>query len=374
MRTYCLLISAAMAAMSIGGLSSESQNPPVQQPTPAVSGPVALDATMDDIVASYRKVIVLMDGAAVLDEGNRERVRTAAWILFEGNSDRLTKLEEDLWTDLGTQGSPLIAAFLERLESDADFRDADKLAFRDVLDGLANEPKQEAPSSSLRKRIADDAAALEQIQTLYQKEISQIFSGLQPRGMAVHREAWEHYVAFLKTKYNREKILREFDSRLPPAESRGGAAAKSKLEISGTEFPLKTVALTFDDGPHPRYTDQVLAILKKYGLHAVFFEIGKNVGTTNDKNEVTLGRTAAVSNRILESGSTIGNHTYSHPVLPKLDQADLSREIDSTSAILTEVLKAPPVLFRPPYGAANADILSEIQADKMKTVIWNVDS
>jgi TolA-binding protein len=118
----------------------------------------------------------------------------------------------------------------------------------------------------------------------------------------------------------------------------------------------------------------VLAILKKYGLHAVFFEIGKNVGTTNDKGEVTLTPTAAASNRVLESGSTIGNHTYSHPVLPKLDQADLNREIDSTTTILTDVLKSPPVLFRPPYGAANTAILSEIQTDKMKTVIWNVDS
>jgi peptidoglycan/xylan/chitin deacetylase (PgdA/CDA1 family)/TolA-binding protein len=370
----CLLIPAAFAFLSIGALSSVAQAPPSQPPSPAVDSPAAVAATMDDAVAAYRKVIVLMDNAAALDEGNRERVRTAAWILFEANGDRLTKLEDDLRAELARKDSPLVLAFLKRLESDAGLRDADKLAFRDVLDGLASVPAQEAPSDSLRKRIADDAAAMEKIQALYEKEISQVFSGLQPRGIAVHREAWEHYVAYLKTKYNREKILREFESRLPPAESRGGAAAKSKLEISGSEFPLKTVALTFDDGPHPRYTDQVLAILKKYGLHAVFFEIGKNVGTVNEKNVVTLGRLAAESNRILESGSFLGNHTYTHPVLPKLDQAALSREIDLTSAILTEVLKSPPVLFRPPYGAANADILSEILADKMKTVIWNVDS
>jgi TolA-binding protein len=53
---------------------------------------------------------------------------------------------------------------------------------------------------------------------------------------------------------------------------------------------------------------------------------------------------------------------------------DLNKEIDYTSAILTQVLKTPPVLFRPPYGAANADILNEIQSDKMKTVTWNIDS
>ena len=329
---------------------------------------------MDDTVAAYRKIIVLMDDVAALDEGNRERVRTAAWILFEKNRDRLEKLEQDLSADLSTKDSTLLAAFLTRLETSADFRDADKLAFRDVLDGLASVPPQEAPSAALRKRLADDVAALEQIQTLYQKEISQIFAGLQTRGMTVHREAWDHYVAFLKTKYNREQILKESQSQLPPAESRGGAAPKSKLEIFGTELPPKTIALTFDDGPHPRYTDQVLAILKKYGLHAVFFEVGKNLGTASDTKEVTLGPIAPASYRILESGSTLGNHSYSHPVLPKLDEAALTREIDSTSALLTYILKSPPVLFRPPYGAANADILAKIQADNMKTVIWNVDS
>ncbi|MGO9337720.1 MAG: polysaccharide deacetylase family protein [Terracidiphilus sp.] len=374
MRAHCLRILAAIAGLSIGTISATPQQPSPQHSASASGSAAELATGMDESVAAYRKIIVLMDDAAVLDEGNRERVRTAAWILFEKNHNRLDEMEQGLRADAARQDSSMVATFLNRLESNVDFRDADKLDFRDVLDGLAQLSAQEVPSAALRKRISDDATAMEQIQTLYQKEISQIFSGFQARGMAVHREAWADYVAFLKTKYNREQILRESASQLPPTESRGGAAARSKLEISGLELPSKTVALTFDDGPHPRYTDQVLAILKKYGLHAVFFEIGRNVGSANDKNVVTLAPTAAASTRILESGSTIGNHTYTHPVLPKLDQADLTREIDLTSTVLTEVLKAPPVLFRPPYGAANANILTEIQADKMKTVIWNVDS
>jgi peptidoglycan/xylan/chitin deacetylase (PgdA/CDA1 family)/tetratricopeptide (TPR) repeat protein len=372
LRTHFLRLFT-IVTLSLGAISSTSQVPSIQQSAPALGSPAAVATSMDDSVASYRKVIVLMNDLAALDEGNRERVRTAAWILFEKNRDRLDELEQGLRTDAARNDSALVNAFLTHLESDT-FRDTDKLAFRDVVDGLAQLSEQEAPSAPLRKRISDDGAALEQIQTLYQKEISQIFSGIQTRGMVVHRQAWEDYIGFLKTKYDRETILREFDSQLPPAESRGGAAARSKLEIFGTELPPKTVALTFDDGPHPRYTDQVLAILKTYGLHAVFFEIGKNLGTVNDKNEVTLSPASAASYRILESGSMLGNHSYSHPVLSKLNQADFSREIDSTSALLTQVLKSQPVLFRPPYGAANAEILSEIQTDKMKTVIWNVDS
>jgi len=329
---------------------------------------------MDDTVAAYRKIIVLMENASALDEGNRQRVRTAAWILFEKNHARLETLEEELRVDLAKRDSPLTEAFLARLESDAEFRDADKLVFRDLLDGLASIPPEQTPNALLRKRIADDVRALEQIQALYQKEIAQIFSGFQPRGMAVHREAWEHYVAFLKKRLSREEILKEYESQLPPTESRGGGAAKSKLEMFGTEMPQKTVALTFDDGPHPRYTDQVLAILKKYGLQAVFFEVGQNLGKVSDNNEVNLGPIAPASYRILESGSIIGNHSYSHPVLPKLGEAALNKELESTNALLTYILKSPPVLFRPPYGAANENILTKIQADNMKTIIWNVDS
>ncbi len=374
MRTYNRLILALLAASSLSVFHSKPLAASTLAPEATTGNAAGVTAAMDQSVADYRRVIVLMDGVAALDEGNRERVRTAAWILFEKNNERLGDLERDLGAGLAAKDRPLIAAFLTRLESNADFRDADKLVFRDVLDGLAHVPGEQSHDASLQRRITDDAAALEQIQTLYQKEISQIFSGIQTRGMIIHREAWEHYVDFLKTKYNREEILRELGSELPPAESRGGPAARNKLEIFGTELPPKTVALTFDDGPHPRYTDQVLAILKKYDVHAVFFEVGKNLGTVNDASGVTLSSTAAASYRILESGSTIGNHSYSHAVLPKLDKAALSKEIDSTNALLTYVLKSQPVLFRPPYGAANADILAQIQADKMKTVIWNVDS
>ena len=377
MRTDLLSMLAAVACFSLGATFCVSQ----QASSPhaaAISGsqPVTSAETIGEIdasVADYRKIIVLMNGVSALDEGNRERVRTAAWILFEQNRDRLDQLEESLRADAAKSDAPLVASFLDRLESDPDYRDADKLDFRDLFDDLSAAPATEIPNAVLRRRIADDAAALEKIQALYQAEITQVFQGLETRGMVVHREAWEHYVVFLDTKYTREAILKELESALPPAESRGGAAARSKMEISGLEMPPKTVALTFDDGPHPRYTDQVLAILKKYDLHAVFFEIGKNLGTV-DGNVVKLGPNAAVSDRILASGSFLGNHTYSHPVLPKLDGATQSKEIDSTSALLTQVLKAPPVLFRPPYGAANADILSTVQTDKMKTVIWNVDS
>src|SRR5205807_2330736 len=80
------------------------------------------------------------------------------------------------------------------------------------------------------------------------------------------------------------------------------------------------------------------------------------------------------SYRILEAGSSLGNHSYTHPLLPKLDQACYSREIESTNKLLKYILKSDPVLFRPPYGARNDAILAFAQSQKLKSMIWNIDS
>ena len=371
MRTKLLVTIGVVLAATCLACPVQAAAVPNATNAPADPGIVT---SMDSAVESFRKIIVLMDGASALDEGNRERVATAGRILFEQNVERLGGLGEQLDAELKSNSTVGVSAFLERLEKNVDYRDADKLVFRDVIEQLAADAKDEKAAAELQKRIADDVAAIEQIQARYQKEITQIFGALQSRGMEVHREAWQHYLAGLKGKYQREAILKELEAKLPAVETRGGTKKKNKLEMFGTELPAKTLVLTFDDGPHPRYTDQVLAILKKYGVHAVFFEVGKNLGTLDEKNEVKLGRAAPASYHVLESGSSIGNHSYSHPVLPKMDEAGYTKEIDSTNTLLAYILKGDPLLFRPPYGASNEDILIKVQADKMKTVIWNIDS
>lgn len=329
----------------------------------------------DEIVANYRKIIVLMNGAGALDPGVKERASTAGKVLFQKNQERLEELETRLTQALaGGQTAPT-EEFLSRVENYVEYRDADKLAFRDLLEGLAAAPET-AANAKLHGRIRNDLAALAQIQAFYQKEIGEILGNLQTRGMVVHREAWERYVSFLQQKYTREKILKEIEGSLPPAESRGAGAKKKTTngEVFGTDLPPKTLVLTFDDGPHPRYTDQILEILKKYGLKAVFFQVGRNLGPETTEAGAKLTATAAVSTRILAQGSTLGNHSYSHPVLPKMTEAGYTEEIETTSALLTTIMKEPPLLFRPPYGAINAGILSKVQSDKMKAILWNVDS
>ena len=89
------------------------------------------------------------------------------------------------------------------------------------------------------------------------------------------------------------------------------------------------VALTFDDGPSPLYTPQVLALLKQYQAHATFFVLGRKV-------EESPGLVKAM----LKEGHEVGNHSFSHPRLTKTDQASREKEIETTSLDL-DLLAAP---------------------------------
>ena len=325
--------------------------------------------TADEIVGNFRKIIVLMEDDASIDGPKKERITTIARMLFEQNLERMASLQA------GMGNTPAkLNSFLDHLETSADYHDADKLAFRELLEDLAADLPKDAPGA-LKNRIADDIAALEQIQALYQKELSHVFDRIRTRGMPVRREAWESYLASIKAKYQRDQLLKEYQGLLPVEETRGtGKKKRDPNVLDGTELPPKTLLLTFDDGPHPRYTDAILEVLKKYKLQAIFFQVGHNIGTVGADGKLTLGRGAAASTRILQSGSSLGNHSYTHPLLPKMDAAGYTREIDNTGKLLKEVLKSDAVLFRPPYGAQNAGILGVVEVDKMKSMIWNIDS
>ncbi len=324
----------------------------------------------DEIVAGYRKIIVLTNNQASLDALTGERVSILGKMLFQENEERISALSAGL-----VANQAALATFLDRLERNPDYHDADKLVFRDLLDDLSAGLTKDK-NAALQKRLADDVGALDQIQVLYQKELATVFDQFRTRGMPVRREAWETYLVFIQQKYQREQILKEYEAALPADESLGAGSRKKRSsdELFGTELPPKTLLLTFDDGPHPRYTDRILEILKKYNLQAVFFQVGRNLGTVANDGTIKLTPTAAVSYRILEAGSSLGNHSYTHALLPKLDRAGYSNEIDSTNKVLKYILKGDPVLFRPPYGARNGGILQVVQADKLKSMIWNIDS
>jgi peptidoglycan/xylan/chitin deacetylase (PgdA/CDA1 family) len=120
----------------------------------------------------------------------------------------------------------------------------------------------------------------------------------------------------------------------------------------------RMVALTFDDGPSI-YTPQVLATLDHYGVHATFFEIGRQVAPL-----------AATARAVIRDGDVIGDHTWSHPVLTA---ANTAAEIDPTQTAIRTATGFTPCLLRPPYGTAPQAVVDIARAHGLLTIQWDVD-
>lgn len=120
------------------------------------------------------------------------------------------------------------------------------------------------------------------------------------------------------------------------------------------------VALTFDDGPHAEYTDQILDILEENGAVATFFEVGRNL--YNDPDAVR---------RAEALGCEVGSHSYRHADLGKMSAEDIAADLDKADAIFQEVLGHTPNLVRPPYGSLN----NAVKYTTGRSIItWSIDT
>ena len=99
----------------------------------------------------------------------------------------------------------------------------------------------------------------------------------------------------------------------------------------------RIVALTYDDGPNPPYTDQLLDVLAKHNVKATFFMIGNRI----ERHPETVSR-------VIAEGHQIGNHTYSHPLLGFLPPYYVQREIERTDNLLRQLGIAGEIVFRAP--------------------------
>ncbi len=348
----------------------------------------ALEERLSNIVKTYRKIIVLLENDASLDARQLQGASIIGEILFHENQQRLNDLLNQLNGELDRASAgdfgivpSDVEQFLNTLERSAEWHDADKLVFRDSVDQMAESlrglPGSQKPKNELQDRLERDGKALLEIQALYDKELEKVFGRFETRGMTVRREAWEQYVAYLKTKFKRDDILKEYSHLLPsPAKEadKKTQGQSSSRGMTGIRLPPKTLVLTFDDGPHPSYTDRIIEILKKYQVKAVFFEVGQNLGSFTKSNTIQNTRAAAASERAVKSGFSLGNHTHTHPFLPKLADKELMVEIERPNRLLQAVTQTPITLFRPPYGAQNEKLLAALQENHLKSILWNVDS
>lgn len=123
------------------------------------------------------------------------------------------------------------------------------------------------------------------------------------------------------------------------------------------------IALTFDDGPHKRYTAEILDILLEYGIPATFFVIGSNVA---ENPELVC--------RALSEGHEIGNHTYTHPHLTNLKAEELFQEMVATEELLLSLAEYRTKLFRPPEGYYSQTVSATLEQLNYIPVLWTVDT
>ncbi|MGW8672451.1 polysaccharide deacetylase family protein [Streptomyces niveus] len=124
-----------------------------------------------------------------------------------------------------------------------------------------------------------------------------------------------------------------------------------------------SMVLTFDDGPDPHYTPGILKTLRAHDVRAMFFVCGEMATGQRD-----------LLREMADDGHIVGNHTWSHPELPKLGPSRIRAEMERTSEVIERTLGRPPVWFRAPYGSWNRHTF-EIGADLgMEPLAWTVDT
>ena len=119
------------------------------------------------------------------------------------------------------------------------------------------------------------------------------------------------------------------------------------------------VALTFDDGPNAN-TSRVLDILEKYNVKATFFVLGTNIKGYED-----------IILRMKELGMEIGNHMYSHKLMTRLTEEEITSEIKKVDDLVFDIINRYPTLIRPSYGTSNKRMLKIIDRP---VIIWDIDT
>ncbi len=129
--------------------------------------------------------------------------------------------------------------------------------------------------------------------------------------------------------------------------------------VDEKKIEQKKIALTFDDGPHPFYTEQLLDGLKERGVVATFFVIGEHAVLHPD-----------IIKRMQEEGHLIGNHTYSHMQLSSKNKEEFKEELIATSEVIEEIIDEEVIYVRPPYGTWDKSFENELN---MIPVLWTID-
>lgn len=140
-----------------------------------------------------------------------------------------------------------------------------------------------------------------------------------------------------------------------------GFGPQEGIVRSGRNHPH--VALTFDDGPNPDFTNKILDILKEKEVKAAFFMVGKHIEKYPE-----------VAKRVYSEGHDIGNHTYSHRDLVPATRRTVIKEVQKCDQAIERVLGIKTTLFRPPRGIISNNVRKLIVAMGFTIALWTVSA
>ncbi len=143
----------------------------------------------------------------------------------------------------------------------------------------------------------------------------------------------------------------------------GCSAEEAKITYRRTENTEMKIALTFDDGPHPYYTAEILEILKEYNVKATFFFVGQNIENYPEAAE-----------QVYLAGHEIGNHTYTHHRVRAMERGELESELERCDDEIYRLYEYRTRLFRPPEGAFDDDVEDIARNMDYSIILWSVDT
>lgn len=150
------------------------------------------------------------------------------------------------------------------------------------------------------------------------------------------------------------------ETHVPPPET---DSTKDEIVYHSRRNDRMEIALSFDDGPHPRLTPVILSILEEYGIKATFFMVGENVGYYPD-----------AARAVAEAGHEIGNHTFSHRKFNRMSEHEMLDEIASCEEAIASVSQSPVHFIRPPEGQMSDTMRRVIGTLDYRIILWDVDT